>query len=342
MNRTLKAGTGDTRASRGFTIVELAAVMAVAGVAGVMFGVMHAQPTFGKPGQDDGSKAATPAAPGGLLDALAKSRESARQLKCSTHVRGNVQAMIIWANNNDSYYPLPSMVDAKDETVAEKGRAKDTTANILSLLIFNSSTSPEIAMCPSDTNPKIAIDKDYEWAKPKAAKDPKNSLWDPAFSADFEGGTGNVSYAHLQTSGGLRNAEGKPKRSGRMTRWSDTFSANEAIFGDRGPEVKSVTTEKPDDLGSYAIDANKSSRTLKHHGPPDSWEGNIAFNDGHVDFMTAAILKQKAARYTTKDQKQRFDALFFDEADDANETNVFLGIFTRAGEKPAEFKAIWD
>ena len=42
---------------------------------------------------------------------------------------------------------------------------------------------------------------------PKAAVNPANALWDPAFNADFTGGkTGNDSYAHVQPAGARKDA----------------------------------------------------------------------------------------------------------------------------------------
>ena len=38
----------------------------------------------------------------------------------------------------------------------------------------------------------------------------------------------------------------------------------------------------------------------------------------------------------------RADLIFFDEPDDVNQSNIYLGIFITAGEKPSEFKGIWD
>src|SRR5436190_4420652 len=52
-----------------------------------------------------------------LLPALGKARQSARQLKDSTQVRGIHQAMVVWAQNNGDFYPLPSQVDKQNQTI---------------------------------------------------------------------------------------------------------------------------------------------------------------------------------------------------------------------------------
>ncbi|MFN7559773.1 MAG: type II secretion system protein, partial [bacterium] len=73
-----------------------------------------------------------------LLPALAKARQSARQIKCATQVRNVVQAMQIWAQSNRDRYPTPSVVDVSNQTLNVTPAAnKDNTGNVLSLLIFN-------------------------------------------------------------------------------------------------------------------------------------------------------------------------------------------------------------
>src|SRR5215468_10517969 len=77
-----------------------------------------------------------------LLPALGKARAAARQIKDSSQVRGVVQAMTIWANNNSDNYPLPSTLDKngntiKDDSDPAKAPNQDITRHILSLMIFN-------------------------------------------------------------------------------------------------------------------------------------------------------------------------------------------------------------
>ena len=46
-----------------------------------------------------------------LLPALGKARQSARQLKDSTQVRGILQSMVVFSQNNGNQYPLPSRIE---------------------------------------------------------------------------------------------------------------------------------------------------------------------------------------------------------------------------------------
>jgi len=277
---------------------------------------------------------------GVLMPALSGPR-FAPQLKDSTQLRGISQSMVVWANNNNGEYPLPSILDQSDLTVADKGRAKDTTANIFSILSYNGFISPEICVSPSESNRAISADDDYAYNSPVTAVSPADALWDPAFAADFTAGGrggGNFSYGHLQPSGtrgtpaGTNTAAIEP--TGRLQAWRDTFSTTEAIIGNRGPEIASVASDYTPTL------KNKSSNTFRIHGGRSTWEGNIGYNDGHVQFETS--LKPTGAMRYTSTSGERWDSLFFDEPDDTNQSNIFLGIFTTAGEKPADFKSIWD
>ncbi|MFZ4575858.1 MAG: prepilin-type N-terminal cleavage/methylation domain-containing protein, partial [Phycisphaerales bacterium] len=124
---------------------------------------------------------------------------SVRQLKDSTHVRAINQGLILWANDNQGRYPVPSLLDAANSTVAaEVPESKDTMANVLSILVYNGFFSTELLVTPAEVNPNIKIFDRYQYEKPEAAADADKSkaLWDPALSVDFTNGkTGHTSYA---------------------------------------------------------------------------------------------------------------------------------------------------
>jgi prepilin-type processing-associated H-X9-DG protein len=304
---------------RGFTVIELIAIIFIAIVIVVV-----------------------------LLPPLGKPRINSPRNRDSTHIRAIAQSMVVWANNNNGEYPLPSAIDVSDTTVADKGRAKDTTASIISMLIFNGHISPDTCINPAEANTgNIQRDEDYIYDSPQAAVDPSNALWDPAFSADFTNpNISNFSYAHLQPSG-TRGVNGAAP-TGRLLKWRDTFDPREAVLGNRSPELSAVNISgKPTSESSYSsVIKNPASNTFLIHGGRSTWEGNIAFNDGHVEFITKlSPFKPSGAKATPSYNTAagpRLDTIFFDEPDDIAQTNTFLGIFTTAGEKPADFKAIWD
>jgi prepilin-type N-terminal cleavage/methylation domain-containing protein/prepilin-type processing-associated H-X9-DG protein len=233
-----------------------------------------------------------------LLPALGKARQSARQLKDSTQVRGIVQAMVIWANNNGSKYPVPSLVDTQGAALnngagnnATNAYKLDTTGNILSVLIFNGNISTELCVSPAESNTgKVQPYGKYTLTNPCGSS---NVLWDPTFRGSpideaitCTGSTaetfGHNSYAHLVWTTGHK----------RFGKWGDTFSTTEAVFGNRGPTYMGADN----DTGTYPTnqrwvlkttsDIGDGSNTLLVHGGRTTWEGNIGYNDGHVAFET--------------------------------------------------------
>jgi hypothetical protein len=285
---------------RGFTQVELAAVVLVLAMLGFLAFIL-VSPTR---------------------------RCGARQLHDATQVRGIHQAMTVWAQNNRDCYPLPSQIDLANATVPEQGPAKNTTSNIMSILLWNGSISAETLYSPAEASSNIRVYEDYQFNSPKAAVDPAHALWDPGLSADFTSPKGgHISYAHRLPSGP------------RLSIWTGTergATAMQATLGNRGPQITAATPGRGSSV--KPVLANPSSATFLIHGRPDRWEGNIAFNDNHVDFLTAL----HASEYTTAAGAARHDLLFYDEPDDPKGANDFLAIFPKAGPMPKDFRAIWD
>jgi prepilin-type N-terminal cleavage/methylation domain-containing protein/prepilin-type processing-associated H-X9-DG protein len=223
-----------------------------------------------------------------LLPALGKARASARQMKDATQVRGIQQACAIWANQNQGLYPDPGRIDAASTTVTGTvPETKNCTANIMSVLVFTGGISVELCINPAESATGTVIQKDnYQFDNPVGAVNPQNALWDPTFSgtaidstAPHVNGTSNNSYAHILPFGR------------RKARWQDTFTTTEAVWGDRGPQYAT------NDSAIYPSGTNgrwtlingatgTDSNTLLIHGSRNSWEGNIAYNDGHVNFET--------------------------------------------------------
>jgi prepilin-type processing-associated H-X9-DG protein len=139
---------------------------------------------------------------------------------------------------------------------------------------------------------------------------------------------GHTSYAHLMPS--------KP----RYPLWTSTFDATQPVLGNRGPKVAAVTYKGEPGARTATPEIHGKSKTFAIHATPDAWEGNIAFADGHVEFMTQLT----HAKRTFKNDKDEAlpDVLFLNEDTDPADTNIILGIFTHAGPTTRNFKAIWD
>jgi hypothetical protein len=262
-------------------------------------------------------------------------RVTSRQLKDSTQIRGILQGMVIWAQNNQDRYPLPSALDVNNTTVAATGTAKDTTSNILSLLVYNGYVSTEMFRSPAEVNGNIEVYDDYEFDAPSTAVSPTTALWDPAFhaspSAPFNIGAagnpaniGNNSYAHTAPV------------DARRPLWGATFVATQVAIANRGPGVIRVDQTRDGPVPVF----DPHSNTYLIHGSRTRWEGNVGYNDNHVTFETR--IGPEGLTYTTAAGKERPDHLFFDEPDDPTAANAFLGIWTTAGDTKKEYTSWVD
>jgi prepilin-type N-terminal cleavage/methylation domain-containing protein len=242
-----------SKKNRGFTLIELLVVIAIIAL---LIGI--------------------------LLPALGKARQSARQLKCSSQVRGILQGMVLWAQSNADKYPDPGKTDQKNDTLPSQtfDAMKNQTRNIYSLLIYNSFFPPELLVTPAEANGLIVRYEGYELDDPQGAVNPDKALWDPKFKAapsDFKmhNGTelaeGNASYAHT------------PPFGNRTSKYGSTYIATEPGVGNRGPQftgdAQTGWTLQPGVLGTESL-------TLLIHGSRVKWEGNIGYNDNHVNFET--------------------------------------------------------
>src|SRR5690606_12432282 len=131
-----------------------------------------------------------------LLPALGKARASARQLKDATQIRNIVQAMVVFAQNNQDSYPLPSRLDTGNTTINNHGNditRKDNTGNVLSILVFQGAVSTELCINPAESNTaQIVRDDKYEFADPRMAQTAYSgvstlALWDPGFAGSPHG-----------------------------------------------------------------------------------------------------------------------------------------------------------
>lgn len=254
-----------------------------------------------------------------LLPALGKARASARQLKDQTQVRGIVQAMALWAQNNSDQYPLPSVLDKAEATVktgdVKTAFTKDNTRNILSVMIFNGSIPTEICVGPAESNGSVEQYNAYELNQPKDAadSDKTKALWDPSFQGtpmdkqttshpDNQGKSHN-SYAHT------------PPFGKQKAKWSNSFNSTEVCFGNRGPIFEG------DAENGWTLPKDKAwgtnSNTLLIHGSRTTWEGNIGYNDSHVNYEVKADPETLTYNFTglAEGKRTRPDNLFVAEDD---------------------------
>jgi hypothetical protein len=248
----------------------------------------------------------------------------------ASQVRGNLQGMVIWAQNNQDVYPLPSAIDVNDATIANTGTSKDTTGNILSILAFHGFVPTEMFRSPNDVNGAIEEYLDFEFVDPAAAVDPASALWDPAFHG-APGAADNIDTPRNPATIGNNSYAHTPAVGARRALWASTFVSTEAAFGNRGPGVTGID-DWPD--GPYPV-LDPQSNTHLIHGSRTKWEGYIGYNDNHVNFETRP--DPYGRTYLTASGSQRTDNLFYDEPDDPAGTNAFLGVWTTAGDTQEDF-----
>ena len=266
-----------------------------------------------------------------LLPALGKARASARQIKDSTQVRGVHQGMVLWAQNNNDAYPLPSQMDKSNNTLGAT-QPKDLPRHITSIMIYNGFFSPELCVSPAEVNGDIKIYDKYEYSEPArhigGNADRKLALWDAGYRAlpkDLAM-TGGNPVQTVNDPGGFSYAYQIPI-GGRKSKWSNSFQATEAILGNRGPAYNAngappnltwvLEPTGTVDIANYATRVGINSNTLLIHGGRTTWEGNIAYNDNHVNFETRADPETLPFTFNNlaAGQKTKFDNLFVNEND---------------------------
>ncbi|MCC6909453.1 MAG: prepilin-type N-terminal cleavage/methylation domain-containing protein [Phycisphaerales bacterium] len=220
--------------SRGFTLIELLVVIAIIAL---LIGI--------------------------LLPALARARNNAKTLTCSTRVNQVHKGMVLFANDFGGTYPKPakiSLITANANTGGLNGTPQtgNSSANFYSYMIFNTYYSPEVVLCPGDSSANTQLKTDYRYGTQDDPGWNDQWLWDPVFGCDVQttGKPANASYATLAPAGSRYNAE-----------WADSLNANYAVVSDRGPR-----DGIPD----------KKSPTYLFHGARTTWTGNVGYNDGHV------------------------------------------------------------
>jgi prepilin-type N-terminal cleavage/methylation domain-containing protein len=300
----------DKAGRRGFTLIELLVVIAIIAL---LVGI--------------------------LLPALSSARIAARKIKDANNIRTIVQSLVVFAGNSADEYPRPSDLDRANTTInlsADQAIAKDSTGNILSILIWSGGVAPEMCISPGETNTmEVVRDDRYQYSDPAAAAQPAGALWDPGFA-----GTPVDSEPARRTIGGTRVANQSYAQAipygKRRQLWQATMVTTQAVFGNRGPGYEQTTAP---DSGVYTLNPSGNpipgldSNTLAFFGGRTSWDGNIGYNDGHVTFETRPNPDGVVYRATTTPNPTRPDNLFIDEVNEAgsvaNDVRTRLNNFLR-------------
>ncbi len=191
-----------------------------------------------------------------LLPALAKARAAARQVKDGTQITQIHKAWLIWCREFNGIFPTPGLIN-RVGIVPGKGaedQLQNSHANLYSSCIMANYFSPQLLLSPAEVSSNVAIAADFNFNKYNVAGD---VFWDTVFTTDLLGRC-NTSY------GTLHLADGR-----KVKEWRESLNSKFAVVGNRG--VKD---------GNYAT----QSKTWEVHGQKGSWEGNICYNDNHINF----------------------------------------------------------
>ena len=195
-----------------------------------------------------------------LLPALAKARATARQVKDATQLKQVHTAWLTWCRQFNGIFPTPGLIN-RVGLIPGKG-AEDVTRNshasLYSACIAQNFFSPQLLLSPSESSANVAIASTYNFNAYNVAND---SYWDPNFQTNLNG-VCNVSYGTLHLADGRKTRE-----------WKESLNSKFAVVGNRGVNG-----------GVYTAPAYTTSKTLEIHGGRNSWEGNICYNDNHVNF----------------------------------------------------------
>ena len=228
-----------------------------------------------------------------LLPALAKARATARQVKDATQIKQCHAGLLSAGADNGGTNPLPGTINhvgtvpgrhtGTDAPRVGSGgdERQNNHANLWGAMIGRGFVNAQILVSPAEVNAQIAPATRYNMARINPAQD---CYWDPVdaiaaggsqvptpitgFQCDLRtqqtgGVTGqcNTSYALIPLDPTIRRAR----------EWRNSGNSQFAVIGNRGPR------------GGSTDAVMTASKTMLIHGGVKEWDGNIGFNDNHVE-----------------------------------------------------------
>ena len=208
-----------------------------------------------------------------LLPALAKAQKNAQTLKDKAQLRQIHMAFLGFGNDNPKgKLPTPGLINRLGADLSGTGSATQVpgigpedyslnhTAPLYSVAIAQNLFDTELLIGPTEINPVIVEDLDYDYSDYDPVSD---TYWDESFKVEINmaSGEANASYFHLALCG---------KR--KAFKWQNTQAEGDPMLATRGPSN-----------GNFQNELYTLSQTLELHGPRNQWLGNIVFSDNHTE-----------------------------------------------------------
>lgn len=206
-----------------------------------------------------------------LLPALGAARRTARQMQNGTQVRGIHQGIIIFSNNNNTYFPGQ---DGSGNTFGVN--ATNSAPPVTERYIQNQTTVDGTSAALQSSHPAVrfrllldarAFDGQY-LVSPSETGNPHSGYVNLRPSDAANGGAlstvGTVMYSYAL----LNIADG----GNRTDEWRDTNHGDAVVISDRGIFVSGSSPVK---LRSVHTDPASTV---------EDWKGSVGYNDNHVDF----------------------------------------------------------
>ncbi|MEO0476398.1 MAG: prepilin-type N-terminal cleavage/methylation domain-containing protein [Planctomycetota bacterium] len=208
-----------------------------------------------------------------LLPALGAARQSARQLQSTTHLRGLHQGLVIYANENKTYFPGLESNGARFITAANNfsNTSGAMVQGRFALILEYDLVTPDYLINPGEPSSRTAYD----------------------LGSGDTFGTDNYSYAMLNIAGDQNDSgyTGLPNvnpNKGRHTikEWRDTMNSQAVMMGDRLLEVLNNDFTNPDAyLGTWSKDYGDSK-----------W--GVVWNDNHTELANTPFFETKYSNIT--------------------------------------------
>ena len=216
-----------------------------------------------------------------LMPALSNARAAARQLEDSKKQQSVHQGWLTHAAANKELFPTPSHIDALPHPSLgeQKGFGapdwqQNTTPNMHSAAIMANLYTPLDLLAPAEPSPQV-FPQEYNYDSYDPYNQEGDVHWDVNMRGDLSaGGEGcNFSYASMPLFGSRFDRQ-----------WKAGGSSDFAILSNRGPKD-----------GEH----QENSTNYLQHGNPDSWSGNVCFNDNQVSISSTGWIRRSLGETTT-------------------------------------------